>query len=103
MKIGKNSIVVVRAVNAGVFYGKLDSKEITDGVVGVKLTNARRIWFWSGAASLSQLAKEGVKNPGNCKFSVKTDEHYVFGVCEIIPVTPEALKILDNVPDWRIQ
>jgi len=34
----------------------------------VELVNARRLWYWSGAASLSQMALEGVKNPDTCKF-----------------------------------
>ena len=51
----KLKYVIVRTYSAGVFAGNLksrDGKEVT-------LTNARRLWYWSGAASLSQLAVAG--------------------------------------------
>ena len=48
--------VIVRTYSAGVFAGTLESKEGKE----VILSNARRLWYWKGAASLSQLAMEGV-------------------------------------------
>lgn len=98
--IGKT--VVVRATDAGVFYGKLESVEPTIAGTVVVVNDCRRIWAWSGAASLSQLAMEGVKNPENCKFAMKTQGHCVLDVIELIPVTSEALKNLDAVKDWKI-
>ena len=90
-------IVMVRSANAGVFYGELVKRE---GDV-VTLRKARRVWYWKGAASLSQLATDGPGKPNECKFPVATTgEHVVLGVCEIIPVTPEALALLDSVPIW---
>lgn len=56
--------VIVRTYSAGVFAGELESRTGQE----VVLRNARRIWYWSGAASLSQLAMEGTKDPANCKF-----------------------------------
>jgi hypothetical protein len=52
MKVKKT--VIVRTYTAGVFMGDLESRTGQE----VVLTNARRIWYWSGAASLSQLAME---------------------------------------------
>ena len=54
--------VIVRTYSAGVFAGNLESKQ-KDEVV---LSNARRIWYWDGAATLSQLAMEGTQKPENC-------------------------------------
>lgn len=94
--------VLIRSEQAGVFYGTLEGDPVTTGgVPHVVMAEARRIWYWSGACSLSQIAQEGVKNPQACKFSVRTHGHYVFGVCEILPITPEALKSLDSVVDWK--
>ena len=56
--------VIVRTYSAGVFAGTLIKKEGNE----VEMHNARRLWYWDGAASLSQLAEEGVKKPENCKF-----------------------------------
>ena len=88
--------VVVRTFSAGVFAGELvrrDGKE-------VELKNARRLWYWSGAASLSQLAMEGVKNPSECKFPCPVDSITLSEAIEIIPMRPEAVKSISEVPVW---
>lgn len=92
-----SEVVMVRSANAGVFYGNLVRREGDE----VTLTNARRCWYWDGAATLSELATRGTSKPGNCKFpGATTGEHLILGVCEVIPITPEALATLDSVPIW---
>ena len=54
---------VVRTYSAGVFYGYVKSRSGTE----VELINAKRIWAWFGAASLSQLAVDGVSRPKECR------------------------------------
>lgn len=66
-----------------------------------KLKDSRRLWYWSGAASLSQLAVEGTKKPSECKFPVAMPEQEVSDVLEIIPMTPAAIKSLKEVPVWE--
>lgn len=89
--------VIIRATHAGVFAGILKSK-IGDEVT---LTEVRRIWRWYGAASLSQLAAEGTKDPGKCKFPQAVDEITILGVIEIIPTTEAAKKSINSVPVWK--
>ena len=90
-------MVMVRSRDAGVFYGKLVNVE--DGTAILK--KARRVWYWAGAATLSELATKGTAKPDECKFPAPTKgRHAVFGVCEVISVTPEALRSLDSVPIW---
>ena len=93
--IGKR--VIVRAHGAGVFYGTLNEVEGNT----VELTNCRRLWYWDGAASLSQLAAEGVKAPQNCKFTVTVDSIVILNVIEIIPATDEAQTSIENVRVWK--
>lgn len=97
--IGKK--VIIRASHAGVFFGTV--KEVNDTAAGreVVLNNSRRIWYWDGAASLSQLATEGTKNPGRCKFTVTVPEHSIIQVIEIIPCTEESIKSIESVKVWR--
>jgi len=57
-------------------------------------------WAWSGAASLSQLAMEGVKNPGGCKFPIAVPEITLTEICEIIPCTKAAVISIKAVPIW---
>ena len=88
---------IIRAEKAGVFFGEIKERTGQE----VVMTNCRRLWYWNGAASLSQLAKEGVKNPKDCKFTVTIDEITVFGVIEIIPCTKEAIESINSVAEWK--
>ena len=67
----KKQIFIVRADRAGVFYGEIAERRGSE----VDMVNFRRLWYWDGAASLSQMALEGVSKPDNCKFSVILDEN----------------------------
>lgn len=93
--------VIIRADRAGVFFGTLKKKRETPAGVEVELENSRRLWYWDGAASLSQLATEGTKSPGRCKFTVTVPQHMVEQVIEIIPCTDEAVKSIESVKVWR--
>jgi hypothetical protein len=92
---GKN--VIVRTYSAGVHYGTLASRDGKE----VVLTNSRRIWYWDGAASLSQLAAEGVSKPNNCKFSVPVGEILLTEAVEIITTTKLADASIARVPSWK--
>lgn len=88
--------VIVRTYSAGVFAGYLESKTGQE----VVLTNARRIWYWSGAASLSQLAMEGTSNPENCKFPIEVDRVELTQAIEILNVTEKARESIKSVKVW---
>jgi len=90
--------VIVRTYSAGVFAGYLDSKNGRE----VVLLNARRLWQWSGAASLSQLAMEGVKNPNECKFPVEVVRVELLEAIEILDTTSIAEKSIKEVPVWKV-
>jgi hypothetical protein len=64
------------------------------------MTDARRIWYWAGAASLSELAQRGTSNPKECKFPIPVEEVIVFNVLEIITMTADAWANIENVPIW---
>jgi hypothetical protein len=89
--------VIVRTYSAGVFAGELESKNGRE----IVLLNARRLWYWSGAASLSQLAMEGVKNPDECKFPQEVNRIELLEAIEILDVTKEAEKNIKDVPTWK--
>ena len=93
--IGKK--VIIRGDRSGVEFGELvehKGREVT-------LKNARRIWFWAGAASLSQLAKDGTTNPSSCKFTVTVDSITILDAIEIIPCTDKAIKSIEDVEVWK--
>lgn len=95
--IEKNGLyVIVRTYSAGVFAGvlvELKGKR-------ARLENARRLWYWSGAASLSELSVSGVKRPEECKFPVAVPWVLLTEVIEILPVSPAARESIEQVPVW---
>lgn len=94
--------VLIRSYAAGVHYGYLKEEKFTEAGKVVVLVNTKRIFYWSGAASLSQLALEGVKNGDKCKISVALPEDEIVNVIETIPLTKAALENLNGVKTWKI-
>ena len=87
---------MVRTYSAGVFAGYVES---LDGQHAV-LRNARRIWYWDGAASLSELATRGTSKPDNCKFPCAVNRVELTNVIELIDITDEAAKSIAEVAEW---
>ena len=88
--------VIVRTYSAGVFAGYLEKREGKEAVV----RKARRIWYWEGAASLSELAVHGTAKPGNCKFPCEVDKVELIEVIEILYCTEKSRLNIQNVPVW---
>jgi hypothetical protein len=89
--------VLVRTCSAGVVAGYLESRNGRE----VVLRNARRIWYWDGAASLSQLAMEGTKKPDNCKFPCEVDRVELLEAIEILDCTEKARISIHGVKVWK--
>jgi len=88
--------VIVRTYSAGVFAGFLQSRSGKE----VVLINARRLWYWKGAASLSQLATTGTSQPNGCKFPVPVSRVELLEAIEILDVTDAARQSIESVPVW---
>ncbi len=99
MAKSKKKYVIVRSYAAGVCAGYLENQS-KDGK-RVILSKSRRLWYWKGAASLHQLANEGVKYPNECKFPAElVNNHEMVDVCEVLGVTDKAKASIDSVPVW---
>ena len=96
----ENQFCIVRCYAAGVFFARVESLGGPEGT-SAQLRDARRLWYWDGAASLSQLAMEGVKAPDNCKFTVTVPRMTVPQVTEIIPCSEAAIQSINGVPEWK--
>ena len=92
------SYCIVRTYSAGVFAGNFDRN--TKGKEGI-VYNARRIFYWDGAASLSQLANDGTNKPENCKFAQEVSEVDLKEIIEVIPTTEKAKKNIQSVKVWE--
>lgn len=92
----KMKYVIVRTYSAGVFAGYLKSRKGQE----VILEKARRLWYWKGAASLSQLAIDGVSSPQECKFPAEVSRVELLQAVEILDVTEKARKCIALVTPW---
>jgi hypothetical protein len=90
-------VCIVRTYSAGVFMGTVVSRDGKE----VALTDVRRLWYWAGAASLSQLATSGTSKPKACKFPAPVPEVLLTEAIEILPVTNVARKSIEAVPVWE--
>ena len=95
--VAEGDYSIIRTYSAGVFAGHIKSRDGKEGVI----TSARRLWYWSGAASLSQLAVEGVSKPEECKFPCEVPELTVTEIIEILLCTEEARLSIAAVPVWK--
>ena len=93
--IGKR--VIVRGDRSGVFFGTLEKRDGKE----VLLNDCRRLWYWDGAASISQLAESGTTNPSECKFTVSVSDIIITDAIEVILCTAEAVASIEGVRTWK--
>ena len=93
----KGDYIICRTYSAGVFAGTLMARKGKE----VELRNARRLWYWDGAASLSQLSVDGVSRPENCKFPCEVPTVVLTEAIELLPVSASAMKSIASVAIWK--
>ena len=93
----KDKKVIIRGDRSGVFFGTLADRNGRE----VKLTDCRRLWYWSGARSISQLAVDGTTRPNDCKFTVVVPEIEILDAIEVIPCTEKAINSIEAVAIWK--
>ena len=92
---------IIRSYGAGVFLGYVAKQTSEINGVNITLKQAKRIHYWDGACSLTQLAKDGTKASNNCRITEPVDSQFIANVIEIIPVTDKASKNIDEVKIWK--
>lgn len=88
---------IVRGDRSGVFAGNIKERNGRE----VLMENVRRLWYWEGASSISQLAKDGTVEPADCKFSVVVEEVLILDAIEIDTCTKKAEKSIKEVREWK--
>jgi hypothetical protein len=89
--------IICRTQSAGVFAGYIESRNGQE----VVLRKARRLWYWEGAASLSQLATDGVSKPNTCKFPCEVDRVELLNAIELLDCTKKAQDSIASVKVWQ--
>ena len=92
----KKPYVIVRTHSAGAFAGELVKRTGKE----VEMRNARRLWYWAGAASLSELAQRGTSQPSKCKFPCTVDSLILTEAIEILRVSAAGRASIEAVPIW---
>ena len=87
---------IVRTYSAGVFAGYVESRNGQE----VVMRQVRRIYYWDGAATLSQLAMSGTSKPQNCKFPVAVAKIELLQAIEVLDCTEAAKKSIEGVKIW---
>lgn len=99
MNYPNNKKVIIRTNRAGAFYGTL--AEYDDVTRTAEIHNCRRLWYWDGACSLSQLSVDGTKKPSACQFTLYVPSMLVMEVLEILPCSETAIKSIEGVKIWK--
>ena len=89
---------IIRTYSAGVFFGEIEKRSEDGKRVWIK--DAIRLWQWSGACSLSQLAAEGTVDSDGCKFAVPVSSIEVTEAIEILETTEKADQSIRGVSPW---
>ena len=92
---------IIRSYGAGVFFGYVAEQKSELNGVNITLKQSKRIHYWDGAYSLTQLALEGTKKPLNCRITDAVKSQFIANVIEIIPMTKQAEKNLYEVKVWK--
>ena len=89
---------VIRTYSAGVHIGYVKEFGIKQPQ-HAKLINSRRLHYWDGAASLSQVAMDGVNS--SSRIAMELPEIELTDVIEVIPCSEEATKFFKGAKIWK--
>jgi hypothetical protein len=70
-----------------------------NGFYDVTLLDTRRIWSWSGANSITDLANKGSQKASECKITAPAIENRMMAI-EVLSVSETGKKNLDEIPEW---
>lgn len=97
----KEGYSVVRTSTAGVHIGFVEEFGTKyHHHQYAKLTSARRLHYWEGACSLSQVAMDGV-NESKSRISVAVPVIELTDVIEVIPCSDKAARFFQTAKEWK--
>jgi hypothetical protein len=94
------SYVILRCTGAGVHAGILARRGKPDGTT-YELRNARRIWRYNGAQTLSEVAVYGLSSESRIAPVVDVQEIRYDDVHEIIHCQPAGRAAIEVAKEWR--
>ena len=88
---------IIRGDRSGVFFGQITAREGRE----VTIKDARCCWYWDGAATILQLAEDGTRAPGHCKFTLTVPEITILDAIELVPCSEKAVASISGVEEWK--
>ena len=92
-----SEVVLVRDNGAGVHVGTLAEIDTASG--RIVLNDARKVWYWEGAASVHGIAARGL-----CQYKSKVAPTVArvesFDAVEVVAMTSEAVESVMSCPEW---
>lgn len=98
--IEMSNFVLVRTESAGVHVGIV--KDYNDETGVITLTQSRRIHYWKGACSCTEIALNGIADTADSRIALILPIIKLRGWIEIIPMTKKAAKCLMEAPTWEM-
>ena len=93
--IGKK--IIARINRAGVFHGTLAAKDAET----TTMTDVRRIYYWQGPISVTDMSVTGVKAGSEVTLPAKRVEFETAKVIELIECSAEASKSIESIEPWK--
>ena len=88
--------IIARIERAGVFHGTLD--HIDNDIM--RLKDARRIYYWNGALSVTDIAAKGITG-GKVTIPVTTVEFMSDKIVELNECSEDASKSIETIKPWK--
>lgn len=95
--IGKKCII--RTYASGVHFGEVVSVSSNDGRSRCEIKNARRIRYWTGAFTLSEMSQSGI-DKNNSKVATTVPQHFIEDAIEFITCSEDAINCIESVKDY---
>lgn len=90
---------VIRTYSAGVHIGYVAKFGSDNNPQYVKLLSSRRLHYWNGAASLSQVAIDGVGSES--RIAMEVPEIELTDAIEVIPCSEKAAEFFKGAKVWK--
>lgn len=91
-----NKQIIARIERAGVFHGTLD---YIDSDI-IRLKDARRLYYWEGALSVTDMAAKGIKG-GKVTVPISTVEFLTDQIVELNECSVDATKSIESIKPWK--
>lgn len=90
---------IIRTYASGVHFGEIVSVSSNDGRSRCEIKNARRIRYWKGAFTLSEMSQSGLDKKSS-QIATTVPQHFIEDAIEFIPCSDDAIKCIESVKDY---